>query len=64
MKVIPFNEVDKHHAYLEGEGDLSLAYWRRVHEEFFTKEFHEINEAFYDELLVVCETFSVVYCNE
>lgn len=47
---IPFNKVDKQHAYLEGEGDLSLAYWRRVH------------EAFHGELPVVCETSSVVYC--
>lgn len=28
LKVIPFNKVDKQHAYLDGEGDLSLVYWR------------------------------------
>ena len=32
--VIPFDEVSKEHAYKEGEGDRSLAYWRAVHEEF------------------------------
>ena len=34
-------EVSEEHAYKEGEGDRSLAYWRAVHEEFFTKEFEE-----------------------
>ena len=31
--VVPFNEVSEEHAYKEGEGDRSLAYWRAVHEE-------------------------------
>ena len=30
--VVPFNEVSEEHAYKEGEGDRSLAYWRAVHE--------------------------------
>lgn len=33
--VVPFDEVSEEHAYKEGEGDRSLAYWRSVHEEFF-----------------------------
>lgn len=34
-KIVPFDEVDARQAYLEGEGDRSLAYWRKVHEDFF-----------------------------
>ena len=33
--VVPFCEVSEEHAYKEGEGDRSLAYWRKVHEAFF-----------------------------
>ena len=44
--VVPFDEVSKEHAYKEGEGDRSLAYWRAVHEEFFTKEFEETKTLF------------------
>ena len=36
---VPFDEVSKEHAYKEGEGDRSLAYWRDVHEDFFAEEF-------------------------
>jgi|SRR5690625_424702 len=61
IEIIPFNEVTEEHAYLEGEGDLSLAYWKEVHEEFFSAEFSEIGEVFEENMLVVCETFKVVY---
>ena len=30
-----FCDVDENWAKTEGEGDLSLAYWQRVHREFF-----------------------------
>lgn len=29
-----FNQVSAQHAFKEGEGDKSLAYWRQVHEDF------------------------------
>ena len=35
LEVIPFDEVDEKQAIGEGEGDKSLAYWRRVHDKFF-----------------------------
>lgn len=37
VSVIPFNKVTEEFAYKEGEGDRSLAYWRRVHIDFFTE---------------------------
>ena len=39
--VVPFDEVSKEHAYKEGEGDRSLAYWRDVHEEIIAEELAE-----------------------
>jgi uncharacterized protein YhfF len=32
-----FGEVDAAFAYDEGEGDRSLAYWRKAHTEYFTR---------------------------
>ncbi|WEG15114.1 ASCH domain-containing protein [Alkalihalophilus pseudofirmus] len=61
VEVIPFDEVTKEHAYLEGEGDRSLAYWRDVHETFFRKEFDQIEKEFTYKMPVVCERFEVVY---
>lgn len=63
IEVVPFDEVTAKFAYLEGEGDRSLAYWRDVHKTFFEQELDEINEDFNDEMLVVCEKFKLIYKN-
>ncbi len=57
----PFNEVSESHAFLEGEGDRTLNFWRLVHEKFFTSELKEIGLVFRQDMLVVCEEFQVVY---
>lgn len=58
---VPFNQVSAGHAYKEGEGDRSLAYWRRVHEDFFRRELAEAGLAFTPDMPVVCEEFEVVF---
>ncbi|MFG1806338.1 ASCH domain-containing protein [Streptomyces sp. NPDC049040] len=35
VRVVPLREVDLAHAVDEGEGDTSVAGWRRTHEEFW-----------------------------
>lgn len=35
VTVTNFEDVPERHAFAEGEGDRTLAYWRRAHEEFF-----------------------------
>ncbi len=59
--VLPFKEVNEELAYIEGEGDKSLDYWRRVHIEFFTEELKEYNIEFNEDMLVVFEEFELVY---
>ena len=57
----PFREVGPEQARREGEGDRSLAYWRRVHEAFFTEELAGAGLRFTPELPVVCEEFRRVW---
>lgn len=57
----PFIEVSEDHAFKEGEGDRSLSYWRKVHEDFFSKELKEYGLEFDEKMLVVCEEFKVVF---
>lgn len=59
--VVPFGEVDERQAWKEGEGDRSLAYWRMVHERFFTDCMAEAGLAFDPKMKVVCEEFVRVY---
>lgn len=61
VEVVPFDEVTAEHAYLEGEGDRSLRYWRDVHEAFFNKGFETIEQEFDNKIPVVCERFKLVY---
>lgn len=61
LSVVPFLEVSADHARKEGEGDLSLAYWREVHEAFFKDCLKEIDMEFTDTIDVLCEEFVVVY---
>ncbi len=59
--VTPFREISEEHARGEGEGDLSLSYWREVHERFFRQEMEAADLTFDEDMLVVCEEFSCVY---
>ena len=60
---VPFDQVGVEQAWREGEGDRSLAYWRKVHEEFFRAELAEAGLEFSPAMPVVCEEFEVVYPN-
>ncbi|WP_432664930.1 ASCH domain-containing protein [Wukongibacter baidiensis] len=61
VNIMPFKEVTEEFAKIEGEGDKSLEYWRRVHIDFFTKELSEVGKEFTEDMEVVFEEFEVVY---
>jgi uncharacterized protein YhfF len=51
----PFDEVDEDFARAEGEGDLTLAWWREAHQAYF-----ERNGGFDPKMQLWCERFHVV----
>lgn len=59
--VTPFCQVSQAHAYKEGEGDRSLAYWRAAHKAFFSECLSAAGMAFDERTGVVCEEFACVY---
>ena len=61
VSVEPFNQVSAEHAFKEGEGDKSLAYWRQVHEDCFAEWLKEAGLTFTPESKVVLEEFRKVY---
>ena len=61
VSVLPFNQVSADHAFKEGEGDKSLAYWQQVHQAFFTECLEEAGLEFSQEMGVVLEEFRKVY---
>jgi uncharacterized protein YhfF len=56
-----YNEVDAEFARAEGEGDLSLKYWRAVHKRFFTRVLSKFGREFSEEMPLVCERFKVIF---
>ena len=54
MQTLPFSDVTPEMAALEGEGDLSHAYWRDAHEQYFQRE-----GTWAPDMDVIFETFRV-----
>ncbi|KYK46417.1 ASCH domain-containing protein [Bradyrhizobium sp. 191] len=50
-----FNEVDAAFAHEEGEGDRSLAFWRRAHQGYFGRL-----GRYSDDMMLMCERFRLV----
>lgn len=61
LRVLPFGEVDAEFAADEGEGDLSLDYWRKVHWDYFSERCAEIGKEPSLEMFVNCERFKLLY---
>jgi uncharacterized protein YhfF len=57
VEIRPFGEVDEAFAWVEGEGDRSLAYWREAHVAFFASEGRPADDA----TPVVLETFELLW---
>lgn len=55
IKTQRFDHVDAQFAHDEGEGDQSYAYWRKAHEDYFTRQ-----GRFAPDMLVVCERFRLI----
>ncbi len=60
IEVKPFCEVDAEFARAEGEGDLTLNWWRKAHRAYFERILAESGVAVDDSLLVACERFELV----
>jgi uncharacterized protein YhfF len=55
MRIIRYCDVDQDLARKEGEGDLSLRYWRQGHKDFFQRE-----GSFDEAMELVTEEFELV----
>jgi uncharacterized protein YhfF len=56
-----YNEVDEEFARSEGEGDLSLEYWRKAHRNFFSRVLPKFGRQFSEDMPLVCERFRVIF---
>ncbi|MGM9660046.1 MAG: tRNA (N6-isopentenyl adenosine(37)-C2)-methylthiotransferase MiaB [Faecousia sp.] len=62
IEITPFRDISEEYAFIEGEGDKSLSYWKDAHREVFTRECREdFRMEFSEDMDCVCEYFEVVY---
>lgn len=61
VELVPFNKISTEYAALEGEGDKSLEYWKRVHWDYYHRELGETGLFPSEDMLIVCEEFKVVF---
>ena len=61
VKLIPYFAIHAEHARLEGEGDKSLEYWRKVHWDFYSRELAKFDKRPLESMIVVFERFEKVF---
>ena len=61
LSIQKYNEVDANFAREEGEGDLSLNYWRDAHRNYFSRVLLKLGKEFSEDMPLVCERFRVIY---
>lgn len=61
VEITPFNQITPEFAETEGEGDKSLAYWKKVHWDYYHRELADSKYSPTQDMQIVCEYFKVVY---
>ena len=61
VEIVPFNEITSEFAEIEGEGDKSLEYWKKVHWDYYHRELKGSKFEPQENMLIVCEYFRVVF---
>jgi len=64
VEQIPYKEITEAYAAIEGEGDQSLEYWKKVHWDYYTREMEEFDEIPTEDMVIVCEQFETIWGNK
>ena len=57
----PYFAIDASYAKTEGEGDQSLAYWKKVHWDYYTRELQAFGRVPRESMIIVCQEFEKVF---
>ncbi|GGY50809.1 ASCH domain-containing protein [Parvularcula lutaonensis] len=60
VQIRRFDDVDETFAREEGEGDLTLSWWREAHEAYYRRVLEGSEHSFSGDLEIACERFEVV----
>jgi|SRR5690606_787696 len=61
VKLLPYFAVREDHARLEGEGDRSLAHWKKFHWDLLQRELSALGSAPSESMIMVFESFMMYF---
>ena len=61
VEIVQFEDITPDYALIEGEGDKSLDYWKKVHWDYYTRELSEYNLQPTLDMKLVCEHFQTIW---
>ena len=61
VEQVPFKDITREYAYIEGEGDKSLDYWKKVHWDYYSREMKAKGKEPTEDMIIVCEYFKTVW---
>lgn len=61
VRTCRYADVSEEFAHAEGEGDRTMAWWRKAHTRFFKAECEELGIEWHEQRLLLLERFEVVY---
>jgi len=61
LRIIPFQDVDAQFAYDYGEGDKTLAWWRKEMWNYYVEDSQRLGKQAREDMPLICERFKVVY---
>jgi len=64
VESIAFYKITAAFAQIEGEGDKSLDYWRKVHIAYYSREMTPFGESFNENMIIICEYFQTIYTGD
>jgi len=61
VEIVKYKNISPEYARLEGEGDKTLEYWKKVHWIYYQNEMKEFNEFPTEDMEIVCEHFETIW---
>lgn len=61
VEQVAYKNITAEFAAIEGEGDKTLKYWKRVHWAFFTREMKPKGATPTEDMIIVCEYFKTLH---
>ncbi len=61
VEIVKYKNITPEYARLEGEGDKTLEYWKKVHWIYYQNEMKKFNEFPTEDMEIVCEYFETIW---